>query len=105
MAASAATVPHIGENAREISYDAFSRVPSETAAKLIQAPVRRPARWITASCVVNGTAQSAVTVNAATGDDAAAAALARHPGQKVAFVGPATRADGIPALDAETIGA
>jgi hypothetical protein len=105
MAASAATVPHIGENAREISYDAFSRVPSETAASSSKRLFGPSGAMDYRVVVVNGTAQTAITVNAATGDDAAAAALARHPGQKVAFVGPATRADGIPALDAETIGA
>ncbi len=105
MPSATATVPHIGENAREISYDAFSREPSATAASSSKRLFGASGAMDYRVVLVNGSAQSAVTVNAATGDDAAAQALAGHPGQKVAYVGPATRADGIPAIDAEAIGA
>ncbi len=40
-----------------------------------------------------GGARTATTVDAATGDEAAEKALVRHPGWKVAYVGPATRDD------------
>lgn len=82
-----------GAEAREISFDAFSRQPSETAAnaskRLYGTSGVMPYRVV----LVNGSARSAVTVDAATGDEAAEKALARHPGQKVAFVGPATKDD------------
>lgn len=94
-----AVASHIGDNAREISYDAFSREPSATAASKAN-PIFGPSGAMDYRVVlVNGSAQSAVVVNAVSGDDAAANALARHPGQKVAFVGPATRADAVPTID------
>lgn len=99
MPASPATVPHIGANAREISFDAFSREPSKTAASASNRLFGSSGAMDYRVVLVNGSAQTAVIVNALTGDDAAARALGRHPGQKVAFVGPATRADAIPTLD------
>ena len=105
MGAAPAVVPQVGENAREISYDAFSREPSATAANSSKRLFTGSGAMDYRVVLMNGSAQSAVVVNAATGDEAADKALARHPGMKVAYVGPATRADGIPALDAETIGA
>ena len=93
---------HIGENAREISYDAFSRAPSPTAASSTNRLFGTSGAMDYRVVLVNGSAQSAVTINAASGDDAAAAAAARYPGQKVAFVGPATRSDAIPTIDVES---
>ncbi len=97
-----AAASHIGENAREISYDAFSREPSATAASSTKRLFGSSGAMDYRVVLVNGSAQSAVVVNATTGDDAAAQALARHPGQKVAFVGPATRSDAIPTIDIES---
>lgn len=96
---------HLGENAREISYDAFSREPSPTAASASKRLFGPSGAMDYRVVLMNGSAQTAMRVNAATGDDAAAMALARHLGLKVAYVGPATGSDAVPALDAETIGA
>lgn len=89
-----------GAEAREISARAFSRKPSKTAAnstnRLYGPSGVMPYRVV----LMNGTAQTIINVEAATGDEAADKALARHPGQKVAYVGPATRDDAIPAIDA-----
>lgn len=88
-----------GELVREIPAEAFASRLSDTAANSTN---RRfgPSGVIKYRVVLlNGSAQSAVTVEAATGDEAAEKALARHPGQKVAFVGPATRNDAIPVID------
>lgn len=43
--------------------------------------------------LVNGSAKSGTVVEAATGDEAAEMALAKYPGQRVAYVGPAN--DGV----------
>lgn len=42
---------------------------------------------------MQGGAQMSTVVEAATGDEAAEKALAKHPGWKVAYVGPATKDD------------
>jgi hypothetical protein len=100
MPAAPATVPQIGENAREISYDAFSRVPSETAASASKRLYGPSGAMDYRVVLFNGSAQQALRVNAVSGDEAAEKALARHPGLKVGYVGPATSSDAVPALDA-----
>ena len=88
-----------GEVVREIPAEAFASRLSDTAANSTNRRFGPSGAMKYRVVLVNGSAQSVVNVEAATGDDAAAAALARHPGQKVAFVGPATRDDAIPAID------
>lgn len=87
------------EGAREISYDAFSREPSPTAASATNRLFGVSGEIDYRVVLMNGSAQSSVIVQAATGDEAAATALSRHPGQKVAFVGPSTRSDAVPTID------
>lgn len=90
---------HLGEDVREISYDAFSREPSPTAANSSKR-LYGPSGVMTYRVVLmNGSAQTVVNVEAATGDEAAEKALTGHVGQKVAYVGPATRSDVVPAID------
>lgn len=48
---------------------------------------------------MQGGARQTTVVEAATGDDAALAALRKYPGWKVAYVGPATDPDGVPVVD------
>ena len=87
-----------GEEAREISLEAFSREPSKTAYN-INRRCQPSGEMTYRVVVVNGTAQSVVNVEAATGDEAADKALRLRPGQKVAYVGPATKDDPIPVID------
>ena len=88
-----------GAEAREISAKAFSREPSKTAASSINRLYGPSGAMTYRVVLMNGTAQTIINVDAATGDEAADKALARHPGQKVAYVAPATRSDVVPALD------
>lgn len=88
-----------GSEAREISFDAFSRQPSETAANASRRLFGSSGVMTYRVVMMNGAAQSVVNVEAATGDDAADKALARHPGLKVAYVGPATKSDAVPTID------
>ena len=48
---------------------------------------------------VEGGGRVTTTVDAATGDEAAEAALRKYPGWKVAYVGPASDPDGVPLMD------
>lgn len=97
-----AAAAHVGENAREITYDAFSRVPSETAASSSKRLFGPSGAMDYRVVMMNGSAQMPVVVNASTGDEAAEEALRKHPGLKVAYVGPATRSDAVPTIDVES---
>lgn len=60
MPAAPAAVPHIGENAREISYDAFSRAPSPTAANATNRLYGPSGAMDYRVVLINGSAQTAV---------------------------------------------
>lgn len=88
-----------GEVAREIPAEAFGTRLSETAANIANRLYPKSGVMRYRVVVMNGAAQAVTHVEAATGDEAAEMALAKYPGQKVAYVGPATGADAIPAID------
>lgn len=78
-----------GEVAREIPAAALDRV-SNTAASVSRRLFGPSGVMPYQVILANGSARTAVVVDAATGDEAAEKALRKHPGQKVAYVGPAS---------------
>lgn len=80
----------IPAEAQEISFEAFSRKPSETAASATNRLFGKSgAMDYRVVLGLSGGGMTATVVNAETGDDAATAALTKHPGYKVIHVAPA----------------
>lgn len=88
-----------GVEAREISAEAFARQPSDTAANASKRLFGPSGKMKYRVVMMNGKAQTVVNVEAETGDEAAEKALLRHQGLQVAYVGPATKDDAVPAID------
>ena len=90
----------VPEGAIEISADEFNRAQSPTAAsrtnRLYKGSGAMDYRVVLGQ---SGGAMMAAVVNADTGDDAAAMAIARHPGWKVVKVSPASDPDAFFATD------
>jgi hypothetical protein len=84
----------IPEEAREIPFEAFSRIPSETAANQHDRKFDESAAMDYSVLIAgDGAGQRRVIVNAKTGDEAALKAQTRYPGARVGNVIPASDPD------------